>query len=150
MSNDYPQVLRPNTRIAFRLLYTDSNRPRILLKDVGMVALQSTPQATPAEDAGSRTLEDVKYVIGDWIDVAIFSGGQGGPPPRGGSFGRQGGMGERGRGARGDSYRGGMRGGGRMGGRNGFEGGSAGDGDERGPPGGPRRDRDRDRDRGRW
>ena len=165
ISTDYPQVLRANTRVAFRLLYTDSYRPRVLLKDVGTVVLQQTSGQLDAEDAGSRTLEDVKYVIGDWLDVAIFTGAQGVPPggPRGGSFGRQGGMGgpggERGRG-RGDSYRGGgvSRGGGRMagggaGGRNGFDEPSGGDGDERGPPGGPRRDRDRDRDRdrgGRW
>ena len=36
-----------------------------------------------SEDAGVRTLEEVKYVIGDWIDVAVFNNNQGGGPPRG-------------------------------------------------------------------
>jgi len=148
ISTAFPQVSRPNTRLSFRLLYTDPHRGRVLLKDIGTV--QMTPDQE-GEDAGSRTLEDVKYVIGDFVNVAIFSGAQGGPPrsfdgPRG-SFSRQGGM-ERGRG---DSYRGPGR---ARGGRNGFDG-RSGEGDDRGPPGGPRRDRDRgdrdrDRDRDRW
>lgn len=109
------------------------------------------------EDAGSRTLDDVKYVTGDWIDVAVFNNAQGGPPrgfdgPRS-SFSRQGGssgISERVRG-RGDSYRGaaGMgQSGGITGGRNGPDG-PSGDGGERAPPGGPRRDRERDRERDR-
>ena len=103
-----------------------------------------------SEEAGSRTLEDLKYVIGDWIDVAVFNNTQGGPQrgfegPRGSSFSRQGGMGgPPGRG-RGDTYRGGA-GRDRGTGRNGFDA-PSGDGDDRGPPGGPRRDRDRG---GRW
>lgn len=150
ISSAFPQVSRPNTRLSFRLLFTDSYRGRVQLKDIGTVHM--TP-GQEGEDAGSRTLGDVNYVIGDFVNVAIFSSGQGGPPsrsfdgPRGGSFSRQGGMGERGRG-RGDSYRGS---GTRRGGRNGFDG-RLGEGDDRGPPGGPRRDRerDRDRDRDRW
>lgn len=169
ISSAFPAVSRPNTRIAFRLLYTDSFRPRVLLKDVGTVLMSGEQQqsASGNEDAGARTLEDVKYVIGDWIDVAIFNNSQGprgfdGPRGEfdGGSRGRggysRGGGPDRGRGRGGvDSYRGRGRGGG----RNGFDAGAggsgsgAGDGDDRGPSGGPRRDRDRDRDRdrgGRW
>lgn len=75
------------------------------------------------DEAGSRTLEDVKYVIGDWIDVAVFNASQGGPSrgfdgSRGGSFNRQSsGPGQ----ARGDSYRG-SSGRERAVGRNGFDG----------------------------
>ena len=98
------------------------------------------------EDASSRTLEDVKYIIGDYVDVAIFGSGQGAPSRSfdgsRGSYSRQGGM-DRSRG-RGDSYRGPGRG---RGGRNGFDGRLGGDGEDHGPPSGPRRDRDRDRDR---
>src|SRR5271155_2776600 len=164
ISSAFPQVSKPNTRIAFRLLYTDSFRPRVLLKDVGTVTISSTtqpPSSSESEDAGSRTLDDVKYVIGDWIDVAIFNNAQGAPMgggrfegprgPGGGGFSRGGGPGDRGRG-RGDSYRG-TGGRGRVGGgRNGFDGprgdrdgpggrdrdgpsrDKEGEGDERGPP----------------
>jgi histone deacetylase complex subunit SAP18 len=148
ISSAFPQVSRPNTRLSFRLLYSDSYRGRILLKDIGTVHM--TP-GQEGEDAGSRTLEDVKYVIGDFVNVAIFGSGQGAPPrpfdgPRG-SFSRQGGGMDRGRG-RSDSYRGSMRG---RGGRNGYDG-RLEEREERGPPSGPRRDRDRDpdRDRDRW
>jgi Sin3 associated polypeptide p18 (SAP18) len=115
----------------------------MLLKDIGSVLM--SPGQDTTEDAGSRTLDDVKHVIGDFIDVAIFSNhAQVGPRgytegPRG-SFSRGGGPIERGRG-RGDSYWGGSTTRGRLG-RNGF--------DDR-IPGGPRSDRDRDIDRGgRW
>src|SRR5579859_1881857 len=86
----FPNISKPNTRLAFRLLFTDSWRPRVLLKDVGTVVM-SPPQDPNSsssggggggEDAGSRTLEDVKYVIGDWIDVAIFNNSQGGSGSR--------------------------------------------------------------------
>jgi len=165
ISSAVPQVAKPNTKLAFRLLFTDSWRPRVILKDVGTV-LMSTSQDTAGagDDAGSRTLEDVKYVIGDWIDVAVFNNNsQGAGParaydgPRGpGAYGR-GGF-ERGRGRGMDSYRGGGSGRGR-GGRNGYDGYAGGGdrdrdrdrdrdaGDDRGPPRGPRPDRDRG---GRW
>jgi len=145
MASAVPSLSRPNARLSFRLLFTDSYRPRVILRDVGTVFM-SPDQGEP--DAGAKTLEDIKYVIGDWIDVAVFTQSSGGPPSRsfdgqrGGSFGRDSG---RGRG-RGDSYRGGT-GRGREG-RNGFDADRDRDRD-RDIPSGPRRDRDRDRG-GRW
>ena len=118
-----------------------------------------TPGQDGAEDAGPKTLEEVRYVIGDFISVAVFINGapgnvarnyegpRGHEGPRAGSYSRGGGPGERGKG-RVDSYRGGS-GRGRVG-RNGFDS-RPGDRDDRAPPGGPRGDRDRDPDRsGRW
>src|SRR5579859_4124400 len=73
ISSAFPQISRPNTRLSYRLLFTDSWRPRVILRDIGSVNMDPHSSTNPGfEDAGSRTLEDVKYVIGDWIDVAIF------------------------------------------------------------------------------
>src|SRR6202022_2408145 len=56
ISSAYPQVSRANTRLSFRLIYGDTYRPRVLLKDVGTVLM--TP-GSEGEDAGSKTLDDV-------------------------------------------------------------------------------------------
>jgi histone deacetylase complex subunit SAP18 len=144
LSSEFPQAQKSGTRVAFRLLYTDTYRGRVLVKDVGTVTIGSNS----TEDDSTKTLDDARYIIGDFIDVAILTGDQRLPSrptfdgPRVG-FNRFGG--ERPPRGRSDSYRGGgySRGsrGGRLSGRNGFE------DDERpspsGPPSGPRRDRER-------
>jgi histone deacetylase complex subunit SAP18 len=136
LSQEFPIAKKEGTRIAFRLLYTDTYRGRVLIKDVGTVVV-----ASEKEDDASKTLDDARYIIGDFIDVAILTGDQRLPTrsfvPREGGPGGYRGL-PRGRG---DSYRGQGysrgRGGPPAAGRNGF------DNDDRAPPSGPRRDRDR-------
>lgn len=54
-----------HTRFSFRLIYNDNYREKYQTKDIGHVLLLS--KGLEAD----RTLEDVRFVIGDWIDVAI-------------------------------------------------------------------------------
>jgi histone deacetylase complex subunit SAP18 len=68
-----PEARDPDARIAFRLIYLDTERARYACRDIGRVV-----PANPTEDQ-KKTLDECKFFIGDYLDVAIFIG----PPPIG-------------------------------------------------------------------
>lgn len=63
-----PEARDPDARIAFRLIYLDTERARYSSRDLGRVV-----PANPTEDH-KKTLDDCKFFIGDYLDVAIFIG----------------------------------------------------------------------------
>lgn len=63
-----PEARDPDARIAFRLVYLDSERARYSSRDIGRVVA-----ANPTDDHG-KTLDDCKFFIGDYLDVAIYIG----------------------------------------------------------------------------
>ncbi|KAI8646367.1 Sin3 associated polypeptide p18-domain-containing protein [Parasitella parasitica] len=63
-----PEARDPDARLAFRLVYLDSERARYSGRDIGRVV-----PANPTDDH-TKTLEDCKFFIGDYLDVAIFIG----------------------------------------------------------------------------
>ncbi|KAI8078956.1 Sin3 associated polypeptide p18-domain-containing protein [Gilbertella persicaria] len=66
-----PEARDPDARIAFRLIYLDTERARYASRDIGRVVA-----ASPTDDQ-KKTLEECKFFIGDYLDVAVFIG----PPP---------------------------------------------------------------------
>ena len=66
-----PDAQHPDARIAFRLIYLDSQRATYRSRDIGRVV-----NAKPNNDQ-QKTLDDCRFFIGDFLDVAIYIG-----PPR--------------------------------------------------------------------
>ncbi|KAG0733404.1 hypothetical protein G6F29_003165 [Rhizopus arrhizus] len=66
-----PEARDPDARISFRLVYLNKNAGRFFQKDIGRVV-----SAKPTRDQ-KKTLEESRFMIGDYLDVAIFIG----PPP---------------------------------------------------------------------
>ncbi|KAG2198774.1 hypothetical protein INT47_010560 [Mucor saturninus] len=97
-----PEARDPDARIAFRLVYLDTERARYQSRDIGRVV-----PAKPTEDQ-KKTLEECQFYIGDYLDVAVFIG----PPVNQLRGNRQFGGRDSGRGSR----DGGRFGGGRLGG----------------------------------
>jgi histone deacetylase complex subunit SAP18 len=75
----YPEAQLPDARLAFRLVYLDSQRATYTYKEIGRVAVNS--KNANAQDA-LKTLESVRFMIGDYLDVAIYDG----PPPQRSQF----------------------------------------------------------------
>ncbi|KAI8978974.1 Sin3 associated polypeptide p18-domain-containing protein [Pilobolus umbonatus] len=66
-----PEAQHPDARLSFRLVYLDSQNARYSTRELGRVyPAHPTPEQT-------KTLEDFRFFIGDYLDVAIFIG----PPP---------------------------------------------------------------------
>ncbi|RHZ75012.1 hypothetical protein Glove_218g12 [Diversispora epigaea] len=63
---------KPNARLSFKLVYLDNLRGKYVLKDLGAVH-----NLSPSSDHDTN-LDDARFVIGDFLDVAIFHGA----PPR--------------------------------------------------------------------
>lgn len=63
-----PEARDPDARLAFRLMYLDSERARYSSRDIGRVV-----SANPTDDH-SKTLDECKFFIGDYLDVAIYIG----------------------------------------------------------------------------
>lgn len=60
----------PQTRFSFRLIIQEMGRGgRFTGRDLGIVA-----NSRPGKDDG-RTLEEVRFIQGDYLDVAIYLGG---------------------------------------------------------------------------
>ncbi|GAO50535.1 hypothetical protein G7K_4659-t1 [Saitoella complicata NRRL Y-17804] len=123
LAQSHPTVAQPGTRCAFRLIYADTVRGRFQVKELGTVQVGGEKTGSAA-----MTLDEARFVVGDWIDVAVFSAGHHGLPE-----------------ARGMSFAGGRGGGPSFrGGRGGFNGGAG------GPPRGEwKRGDDRDTSYGR-
>lgn len=66
-----PEARDPDARVAFRLVYLDAERARYASREIGRVVALN-----PTEDQ-KKTLEELKFFIGDYLDVAIYVG----PPP---------------------------------------------------------------------
>lgn len=66
-----PEAREPDARVAFRLIYLDAELARYTSRDIGRVVA-----VNPTEDQ-KKTLEELKFFIGDYLDVAIYVG----PPP---------------------------------------------------------------------
>ncbi|CAG8651887.1 3206_t:CDS:2 [Funneliformis caledonium] len=66
---------RPNARLSFKLVYIDNLRGKYAFKELGTI--HNVTSSTTPEQEGIN-LDDARFVIGDFIDVAIFFG----PPPR--------------------------------------------------------------------
>lgn len=63
-----PDAQHPDARVAFRLIYLDSQRATYRSRDIGRVV-----NAKPNNDQ-QKTLEDCRFFIGDYLDVAIYIG----------------------------------------------------------------------------
>ncbi|KAI9318450.1 Sin3 associated polypeptide p18-domain-containing protein [Dichotomocladium elegans] len=102
-----PEARHPDARISFRLVYLDSQRATYQVKDLGRVV-----NIKPTNDR-AKTLDDCRFFIGDYLDVAVYVGPPRHSGPRRGSDygGRD--NGNRGRGPAGAA---GQGGGGRFGG----------------------------------
>ncbi|KAG0170516.1 hypothetical protein DFQ28_001978 [Apophysomyces sp. BC1034] len=66
-----PDAQHPEARISFRLIYLDNRRATYQYKEIGRVQ-----NGKPTPDH-LKTLDQCKFFIGDYLDVAIFIG-----PPR--------------------------------------------------------------------
>ena len=78
LSDALPAVCPPRSRCGFRLIFADtrSANVRYTSKDLGAVVPVG---GDPALDGvAKKTLGEVQFVVGDWIDVAIYPEGHGG------------------------------------------------------------------------
>lgn len=68
---------RGGYRLAFRLVYWDNDRGRYETKDVGVIPVGGGGGGGAAKSSpdGDKTLEDIRFVIGDWLDVAVLRPG---------------------------------------------------------------------------
>lgn len=66
-----PEARNPDARVSFRIVYLNKNRGRFFSKDIGRVV-----SAKPTKEQ-TKTLDECKFMIGDYLDVAVFIG----PPP---------------------------------------------------------------------
>jgi len=115
LSDALPAICPSRSRCGFRLIYADTRygNTRYTSKDLGAVV----PAGDPSLDAvAKKTLNEVQFVVGDWIDVAVYPEGHGGVSSTrgyvgGGRGGIQGGSGARENGFAGFRVRGGARGG---------------------------------------
>ncbi|KAL7267771.1 hypothetical protein RUND412_009629 [Rhizina undulata] len=84
LSSALPSLCPPRSRCGFRLIYADTRygAARYTSKDLGAVV----PSGDAALDnVGKKTLSEVQFVVGDWIDVAIYPEGHGGVSAAGGA-----------------------------------------------------------------
>ena len=67
----------PNLKFSFNLLYPDVRRPgsHFLSKPLGWAFESGESEARPHQiiDSSSKTLESLKFVPGDFIDVAVYT-----------------------------------------------------------------------------
>lgn len=119
LSAALPSVCPPRSRCGFRLIFADTRygAARYTSKDLGAVV----PSGDAALDnVGKKSLSEVTFVVGDWIDVAVYPEGHGGVGAPGGGGSGGGGGGGAGRGGGFGGGRGGVLGGPRENGFGGF------------------------------
>lgn len=56
-------------KFSYRLIFGDTNRRRYQFRDLGTVQLNDK------STDGKKSLDDVRFVIGDWIDIAVLQPG---------------------------------------------------------------------------
>ena len=73
LADALPAVVPPRARLGFRLVYADAREAgaRYATRDLGVVV-----PGEPAEPAAKRSLGAVQFIVGDWIDVAVYTGDQ--------------------------------------------------------------------------
>lgn len=79
----------PSVKMSFRLVFRNKANGRFLTRDLGVVI----PGRHPSRDE-EKTLADVRFEVGDYLDVALFSGNERrpeGPRGVGGPVGSRGG-----------------------------------------------------------
>lgn len=77
LSAALPSICPPRSRCGFRLIFADTRygAARYTSKDLGAVV----PGGDAALDnVGKKTLSELAFVVGDWIDVAVYPEGHGG------------------------------------------------------------------------
>ncbi|KAG5456629.1 MAG: Sin3 associated polypeptide p18-domain-containing protein [Olpidium bornovanus] len=72
----------PFVRMSFRLIFRNKTSGKFTVKDLGVVV----PGRSPSRDE-EKTLSDVRFEIGDYVDVAFFSGTERRPEMPGLGFG---------------------------------------------------------------
>jgi len=63
---------RPNAKLSFKLVYIDNLRGKYAFKELGTI------HNVTSSEHDEINLDDARFVIGDFLDVAIYFG----PPPR--------------------------------------------------------------------
>ena len=142
LSDALPHVCPPRARCVLRLIFADTRfgNARYTSKELGAVVPIGSDD--PFDAVARKTLAEVQFVVGDWIDVAVYPEGHGGVgadglPSRVFSGGRGGVLGgPRENGFGGFKVRGGARGAGGGSGGSGAGGGVGGSGGPGGGPGG--------------
>ena len=64
ISEKYPEAL--TSKCSFRLVYLNKLRREFEYKEVGCFSV-----GNPGRDA-TRTLDDIRFIIGDYIDIALY------------------------------------------------------------------------------
>jgi histone deacetylase complex subunit SAP18 len=62
------EARHPDARLTFRLIYLDAHSGRYLSTDLGRVV---NAEETPDQ---SKTLADCRFMIGDYLDIAVHVG----------------------------------------------------------------------------
>jgi histone deacetylase complex subunit SAP18 len=77
LSDALPSICPPRSRCGFRLIYADTRygNTRYTSKDLGAVVPSGDPTL---DNVAKKTLNEVSFVVGDWIDVAVYPEGHGG------------------------------------------------------------------------
>ncbi|ORY08136.1 SAP18-domain-containing protein [Basidiobolus meristosporus CBS 931.73] len=68
LKQNHPEYERRDTKFSFRIIYQDNLRGRFIPKDIGAVL---NSRKSPEEE---KTLDEARFVIGDYLDVAIGHG----------------------------------------------------------------------------
>ncbi|KAI5805611.1 Sin3 associated polypeptide p18-domain-containing protein [Peziza echinospora] len=100
LSQALPDVVSPRAKCGFRLIFADTRSGRFVSKDLGAVAVAAAAAAAAAaaeggveEEVGKRSLDEARFVTGDWVDVAVWPEGSAGGRVGGGGAGGGGGSG---------------------------------------------------------
>ena len=98
LSQALPDHVPPGSRCGFRLIYADARAGRYIPKDLGACLLSGTDTHSESAAIGRKTLDEVRFVTGDLVDVAVYPEGYGGGRGVGGMGrgGRENGLGAQG------------------------------------------------------
>jgi len=78
LSQALPELVPARSRCGFRLIYADTRAGRYISKDLGACLLSGIDTDTESTTIGKKTLDEVRFVTGDWVDVAVYPEGYGG------------------------------------------------------------------------
>lgn len=71
----------PLARYSLRLIFYDPQLSRFTSRELATLSARDLLPSNAGGQGGRRTLDDVRFVVGDWVDVAYYS------EPRAGGFG---------------------------------------------------------------
>ncbi|KAF3927000.1 hypothetical protein ABW20_dc0110129 [Dactylellina cionopaga] len=86
-----PSLASGATKCSFRLIYADTKANRYTSQELGNIMLPLTSSGTNGTAGGSSTavgaekmsLDEARFVVGDWIDVSVTMGSTTSSGPRG-------------------------------------------------------------------